>query len=235
MCMRAPPVSSSVTFLERHLLADRLLGDPRRGQVHRGVTVDHADPVAKGRHVGAAGRRGTEQAADLGNAAGETDLEVEDAGGPTRAGVEAELFGEPAAGRVDEVEAGSRSRPARSRARICFSTESLPQEPALTVGSWATTSTWRPSTVPLPVSTASAGSPSREAASRPSSTKEPGSSKSSSRSRTGSFVPSRERSPPSRARSLSAASEGEAPLSTWLSIFSKSPNLRLAGRTLRVS
>jgi len=52
---------------------------------------------------------------------------------------------------------GSTSRMAVSVSRTIFSTVRAPQEPALTVGSFATTQTGRPSTVPTPVTTPSAG------------------------------------------------------------------------------
>ena len=52
---------------------------------------------------------------------------------------------------------GSSSRSATSVIRMIFSTVRAPQEPALTVGSLATTSAGRPSTRPRPVTTPSAG------------------------------------------------------------------------------
>ena len=55
---------------------------------------------------------------------------------------------------------GSSSRSAISVARTIFSTVRAPHEPALTVGSLAMTIAGRPSTVPRPVTTPSAGSPS---------------------------------------------------------------------------
>ena len=54
---------------------------------------------------------------------------------------------------------GSSSRSAVSVARTIFSTVRAPHDPALTVGSLAMTTTARPSTVPRPVTTPSAGSP----------------------------------------------------------------------------
>src|SRR5665811_2506345 len=80
---------------------------------------------------------------------------------------------------------GSSSRNAIPLARIIFSTVRAPHDPALTVGSLATTTAGRPSTVPLPVTTPSAGrSPEIELAKRPSSTKEPSSNSNEIRSRT---------------------------------------------------
>ena len=58
---------------------------------------------------------------------------------------------------------GSSSRSAVSVARMIFSTVRAPHEPALTVGSLATTTTARPSTVPRPVTTPSAGRPAASA------------------------------------------------------------------------
>ena len=81
---------------------------------------------------------------------------------------------------------GSSSRSAISVIRMIFSTVRAPHEPALTVGSLATTSAARPLTRPRPVITPSAGGvPSAWAlASRPSSTKLPWSNSWSMRSRT---------------------------------------------------
>ena len=80
---------------------------------------------------------------------------------------------------------GSSSRSATSVIRMIFSTVRAPHEPALTVGSFATTSAARPFTSPRPVTTPSAGKvPSCALASRPSSTNVPGSKSSSIRSRT---------------------------------------------------
>ena len=52
---------------------------------------------------------------------------------------------------------GSSSRNAVSVSRTIFSTVRAPQEPALTVGSFAITQTGRPSISPTPVTTPSAG------------------------------------------------------------------------------
>src|SRR5262245_30675617 len=83
---------------------------------------------------------------------------------------------------------GSSSRSARSVSRTIFSTVRAPHEPAFTVGSLATTHTGRPSMVPSPVMTPSAGrSWPRALANSPSSTSEPLSSSRSRRSRTNSF------------------------------------------------
>ena len=80
---------------------------------------------------------------------------------------------------------GSSSRSAASVARMIFSTVRAPQEPALTVGSLATTIAGRPSTSPRPVTTPSAGNPWAVAfAYRQSSTKVPSSKSSAIRSRT---------------------------------------------------
>ena len=80
---------------------------------------------------------------------------------------------------------GSSSRSAVSVTRTIFSTVRAPHEPAFTVGSLAMTTTGRPSTVPRPVTTPSAGSPvARALASWPSSTKVPSSTSSAIRSRT---------------------------------------------------
>ncbi len=80
---------------------------------------------------------------------------------------------------------GSSSRRADSVARTIFSTVRAPHDPAFTVGSLATTIAGRPSTRPRPVTTPSAGSPSAIAlAYRPSSTNVPSSKSSAMRSRT---------------------------------------------------
>ena len=54
---------------------------------------------------------------------------------------------------------GSSSRSATSVIRMIFSTVRAPQDPAFTLGSFATTRAARPWTKPRPVITPSAGSP----------------------------------------------------------------------------
>ena len=72
--------------------------------------------------------------------------------------------------------------------RRIFSTVLGPQEPALTVGSFAISATVRPPIVPMPVTTPSAPSPSAsQLASSASSVNEPASSSCATRSRTGSL------------------------------------------------
>src|SRR4029077_9169265 len=93
--------------------------------------------------------------------------------------------------------------------RTIFSTVRAPQLPALTVGSLAITATWRPSTVPRPVTTPSAGRSSASAlANSPSSMSDPGSSSRASLSRAVSLCCSRSlgryRVPPLRALSRSS-------------------------------
>src|SRR3954470_3308615 len=91
--------------------------------------------------------------------------------------------------------------------RRIFSTVFGPHEPALTVGSFAISATGRPSIVAIPVTTPSAPSPSSsQFASRPSSENEPGSTRRSTRPRTGSLPCSAvfswwRRGPPARAAS----------------------------------
>jgi hypothetical protein len=72
--------------------------------------------------------------------------------------------------------------------RMIFSTVFGPQEPALTVGSFAISATGRPPIVAMPVTTPSAPNPScSQFASSASSTNESGSMSRATRSRTGSF------------------------------------------------
>src|SRR4051794_30825642 len=72
--------------------------------------------------------------------------------------------------------------------RRIFSTVFGPHDPALTAGSFAISATGRPPSVPIPVTTPSAPSPScSQLARRPSSAIESGSSSRATRSRTGSF------------------------------------------------
>src|SRR5215213_790938 len=91
--------------------------------------------------------------------------------------------------------------------RMIFSTVFGPQEPALTVGSFAIRATGRPPTVAMPVTTPSAPKPScSQFARRASSEKESASTRRATRSRTGSLPWSRDFSwcrsgPPPRARS----------------------------------
>ncbi len=197
-------------LLERDLLADHHLGHARRAEVHRGVALAHDHDVAEGRDVGAAGGARAEQHADLRHHAGEFDLVVED---PPRAAPPREhpdLLGDAGSGRVDEVDNRDPASSARSWMRRIFSTVFGPQEPALTVGSLAITATGRPSTVPTPVTTPSAPSPScSQLARSPSSTNEPSSRSSATRSRTGSLPCSSALSrwrcgPPARPRSIAS-------------------------------
>ena len=99
MCIRAPPISSSVTSSPI-----TICGHPRRAEVHRGVAVAHHDDVAEGRDVGAAGRRGPEQHADLRHPARHPHLVVEDPPGAAPAREHLHLVGDPGPGRVDEVD-----------------------------------------------------------------------------------------------------------------------------------
>ena len=72
--------------------------------------------------------------------------------------------------------------------RMIFSTVRAPQEPALTVESFAISATGRPPTVAVPVITPSAGSPSaRTLAKAPSSVKLPSSTSRAIRSRANSL------------------------------------------------
>ena len=72
--------------------------------------------------------------------------------------------------------------------RMIFSTVRAPQEPALTVESFAISATGRPLTVAVPVITPSAGRPSASTlAYRPSSVKLPSSASSAIRSRANSL------------------------------------------------
>src|SRR5215210_1532531 len=90
---------------------------------------------------------------------------------------------------------------------MIFSTVFGPQEPALTVGSFAISATGRPPSIAMPVTTPSAPKPScSQLARSASSTNESGSTSLATRSRTGSFPWSRDFSwwrsgPPPRARS----------------------------------
>ena len=84
--------------------------------------------------VGRAGRRRSEEDADLGHDARELHLVVEDAAGVEAAGEDLDLLGDAAARRVDEVErAGSGAARAFSWMRTIFWTVFSPQEPAFTV------------------------------------------------------------------------------------------------------
>ena len=91
-------------LLERRDLADDHLGHSRRAEVHRRIAVDHEDDVAERRDVRTAGRRRTEQAADLRDLPRQPDLVVEDPPGTPATGEELHLVGQPGAGRVDQPE-----------------------------------------------------------------------------------------------------------------------------------
>src|SRR5690606_7718482 len=73
----------------------------------RGVAVDHEDDVAEGRNVGAAGRAGPEQAADLGDDPAHLNLVVEDPAGAAAAREHLHLIGNPGAGAVDQIDEGN--------------------------------------------------------------------------------------------------------------------------------
>ncbi len=120
---------------------------------------------------------------------------------------------------------GTSSRSAVSCTRRIFSTVLAPQEPALTVGSLAITQTGRPPILPTPVITPSAGRSSASTlANNPSSTKEPSSRRSSRRRRTGSLFCSASRSrcrtPPARAlvfrRCCCSARVSSPPAGCWV-------------------
>ena len=99
-------------LLERDLLADDLLGHARRAQVHRGVVLLTMNTTSQnaGMYAPPAARR-TEQAADLGDAAGRLDLVVEDLPGAAAAGEQLHLVGDPRPGRVHQVHDGDRPLP----------------------------------------------------------------------------------------------------------------------------
>ena len=182
--MRAPPISSSVV-----LLPDHHLGHARRAEVHRGVALDHEHDVAERRDVRAARGRRAEQAAHLRHLARQPHLVVEDAPRAAPAREQLDLVGDARARPSRRARTpAARARSAYSVSRTIFSTVRAPHEPAFTVGSFAITHTGRPSTVPTPVTTPSAGrSPASALASSASSTNEPSSSSSASRSRTNSL------------------------------------------------
>ena len=86
------------------LLPDGHLDHARRADVHRRLALDHDHDVGERGQVRRAGRRGSEQDADLGNDARELHLVVEDAAGVVAAGEDADLLGDPGARRVHEVD-----------------------------------------------------------------------------------------------------------------------------------
>src|SRR6202050_1495612 len=90
-------------LLQRRPLLDHHLDHARAAQVHRRVAVHHGDVVAERRNVGAAGRGGAEQRADLRDRAGRPDLGMKDLPGTTAAGEHLHLIGDPGPGRVDQV------------------------------------------------------------------------------------------------------------------------------------
>lgn len=146
------------------------------------------------------------QAADLGNSAGQRHLELEDPRRSSSTREETHLVGEAAARGVHEIDDRQQVAVGPLQDADLFSQVKAPQEPAFTVKSWAMTATGRPSIAPTPVTTPSADSPlARMLASRPSSTKLPGSSRMASRSRTGSFVGHREPSPPAVATAVASS------------------------------
>ncbi len=91
-------------LLQRQSFTDDDLGHAGRAEVHRGVPLHHEHHVGEGGGVGATGGGRTEQAADLGDAAGEADLVVEDPAGAAPAGEQLDLVGDACPGRVDQPE-----------------------------------------------------------------------------------------------------------------------------------
>ena len=206
-CMRAPPISSSVVRSPTTISTMR--GEPRYIDALPSTmktTSQNAGMYAPPRPTARTGSRSAARDPTGGS-------------GCRRCGPRPAAPGTARPGR-----SGARrpSRPARtpgcscssaySVSRTIFSTVRAPHEPALTVGSFAMTQTGRPSTVPTPVTTPSAGrSPAIALARRPCSTNDPSSRSSARRSRTNSlpwrssFSPSLSRLP-RRARSAAACS-----------------------------
>ena len=91
-------------LFQRRLLADGHLDHARAADVERGLALHHDDQIGQRRQIGRAGRRGTEQDADLRHHARELDLVVEDPAGVEAAGEDLDLLGDPAAGGVHQVE-----------------------------------------------------------------------------------------------------------------------------------
>ena len=113
------------------------------------MAADHDGHVAQGGDVGRTGGRGAEEGADLGDAAGDLDLVVEDVAPGVAAGEAFELLVDAGAGGVEQVhDAGCPTASASSWAWMIFSKVRLPQVPALTEKSLAMTQTSRPSTLP---------------------------------------------------------------------------------------
>ena len=86
------------------LLPDGHLDHARRADVHRRLALDHDHDVGERGQVGGAGRRGSEQDADLGTDARQLHLVVEDPAGVVAAGKDADLLGDAGARGVDEIE-----------------------------------------------------------------------------------------------------------------------------------
>ena len=151
-------------LLERDLLPDDHLGHARAAQVHRGVALDHDDDVAEARDVGAAGRRRPEQAADLRHPARQRHLVVEDAPRAAAAREQVSTWSViRAPARVDEPE----DRQLLAQRRLGGADDLLdgaraPRARPSPSGRWRRRSPGRPSTVPRPVTTPSAGRPGRQ-------------------------------------------------------------------------
>ena len=97
-CMRAPPISSSVTFSPTTISAIR--GEPRYIE----ALPSTMKTTSQNDGIGAASGARAEQAADLRHLAGQGDLVVEDPPGTPPAREEVDLVGDPRTGAVDEPE-----------------------------------------------------------------------------------------------------------------------------------
>ena len=179
-CIRAPPISSSDTFSPTTISAIR--GEPRYIDALPSTMITMSQKDGMYAPPAADGPNRQQICGTLPDSA--TWLwKIRPA--PRRPGNSATWSVMRAPAESISQKIGSSSLSARSVTRMIFSTVRAPHEPALTVGSLATTSAGRPSTRPCPVTTPSAGSPAASAfASWPSSTKVSASKSSAMRSRT---------------------------------------------------
>ncbi len=126
-CIRAPPISSSVTFSP--MTSSAMRGEPRYIEAFcstMNTTSQNAGMYAP------PGGRGPEQAADLGDAARRLHLVVEDLPAPAAAREQLHLVGDPRPGRVDQVDDRELDRcRASSMIRMIFSTVARPPRTGL--------------------------------------------------------------------------------------------------------
>src|SRR5918995_6751659 len=183
VCMRAPPISSSVTFSPITISAIR--GEPRYMEAFPSRMITTSQNAGMYAPPAALGPNSTHTCGTVPESC--TSLKkIRPAWRRPGNICNCSVMRAPAESTRYPI--GTRWASAASWMRRIFSTVFGPHEPAFTVGSLAISATVRPPIVPMPVTTPSAPSPSASQLARSaSSVNEPRSSSSATRSRTGSL------------------------------------------------